>query len=63
MLIDLNILRSVEVVGMTTSGAARLSKLMQALGPPIGALLILFLLFSIMCLLLSLRACVRRHRS
>ncbi|KAI5644350.1 AAA domain-containing protein [Phthorimaea operculella] len=35
MMIDLKILKGIKVVGMTTSGAARLRKLLQALAPPI----------------------------
>ncbi|XP_072949023.1 NFX1-type zinc finger-containing protein 1-like [Epargyreus clarus] len=35
MIMDLEVLRNVKVVGMTTSGAARLRKLLIALAPPI----------------------------
>ncbi|CAH2096329.1 unnamed protein product [Euphydryas editha] len=35
MLLDRNLLKNVRVVGMTTSGAARLRKLLQSLAPPI----------------------------
>ncbi|XP_072949114.1 uncharacterized protein [Epargyreus clarus] len=35
MMMDLAILRNVKVVGMTTTGAARLRKVLQALAPPI----------------------------
>ncbi|KAJ2949110.1 hypothetical protein O0L34_g6049 [Tuta absoluta] len=35
MIVDLELLKNMRVVGMTTSGAARLRKLLQALGPPI----------------------------
>lgn len=33
---DLQVLKGIKVVGMTTSGAARLRKLLQALAPRIG---------------------------
>lgn len=36
MNLDLHLLADVKVVGMTTSGAARLRKLLKALAPPIG---------------------------
>lgn len=36
MVMDLNILKKAKVVGMTTSGAARLRKLLQTLAPNIG---------------------------
>ncbi|XP_049873324.1 NFX1-type zinc finger-containing protein 1-like isoform X3 [Pectinophora gossypiella] len=35
MILDLKMLKNVKVIGMTTSGAARLRKLLQALTPPI----------------------------
>lgn len=41
MNLDLSMLRGVQVVGMTTSGAARLRKLLAALAPPIGTLILI----------------------
>ncbi|CAH0715659.1 unnamed protein product, partial [Brenthis ino] len=35
MIMDIELLKNIKVVGMTTSGAARLRKLLQALAPPI----------------------------
>lgn len=36
MITDLEILKRTRVIGMTTSAAARMRKLLQALAPPIG---------------------------
>lgn len=36
MIMDIELLKNIKVVGMTTSGAARLRKLLQALAPPVG---------------------------
>lgn len=44
MVLDLQVLRNRKVIGMTTSGAARLRKLLQAVAPPIGKLLLIKLI-------------------
>lgn len=36
MMLDMQVLKNRRIVGMTTSGAARMRKLLQTLNPPIG---------------------------
>lgn len=36
MLLDMQVLKDRKIIGMTTSGAARMRKMLQTLAPPIG---------------------------